>query len=31
MLSQHICQLANEINRQMKGEHFRKTMLRQPG
>ena len=31
MLSQHICQLANEINRQIQGEQFRKFMLRKPG
>jgi hypothetical protein len=31
MLSQHICQLANEINRQIQGEQFRKFMLRRPG
>ena len=31
MLSQHICQLANEMNREIQGAQFRKFHLRKPG
>ena len=31
MLSQHICQLANEHNIHKQGEHVRMYMVRKPG